>query len=55
LWVLKWASLADAGRRAEALVGEQRISPRDAEELAACFTACARDLFGYACVLVRGD
>jgi RNA polymerase sigma-70 factor (ECF subfamily) len=36
-------------------VGEERISPRDAEELAACFTACARDLFGYACVLVCGD
>lgn len=36
-------------------MGEARISPRDAEELAACFTICARDLFGYACVLVRGD
>jgi RNA polymerase sigma-70 factor (ECF subfamily) len=34
---------------------DARISPRDAEELAACFTAHARDLFGYACVLARGD
>jgi RNA polymerase sigma-70 factor, ECF subfamily len=36
-------------------VAEERISARDADELAACFTACARELFGYACVLVRGD
>ena len=36
-------------------MGDERISPRDAEELAACFTVHARDLFGYACVLVRGD
>ena len=36
-------------------MGEERISARDAEELAACFTASARELFGYACVLVRGD
>jgi RNA polymerase sigma-70 factor, ECF subfamily len=36
-------------------VGEERISPSEAEELAACFMAHARDLFGYACVLVRGD
>ncbi len=36
-------------------MGEARISRRDAAELAACFTACARDLYGYACVLVRGD
>ena len=28
---------------------------RDAEELAACFTVHARDLFGYACVLSDGD
>ena len=32
-----------------------RISPREAEELAACFRAYARDLFGYACVLTRRD
>jgi RNA polymerase sigma-70 factor (ECF subfamily) len=36
-------------------VGDEKISPRDAEELAACFTAHARDLFGYACVLARWD
>jgi RNA polymerase sigma factor (sigma-70 family) len=36
-------------------VGEEKIPPREAEELAACFGAHARDLFGYACVLVRGD
>lgn len=31
------------------------LSSRDAEELAACFTAYSRGLFGYACVVVRGD
>jgi RNA polymerase sigma factor (sigma-70 family) len=36
-------------------VNEHRISARDAEELAACFTAHARSLFGYACVVTRGD
>jgi RNA polymerase sigma factor (sigma-70 family) len=36
-------------------VGEEKIPPREAEELAACFGTYARDLFGYACVLVRGD
>jgi len=36
-------------------VGEEKIPPREADELAACFGANARDLFGYACVLVRGD
>ena len=35
------------------MVGE--LSPRDAEELAGCFSTYARDLFGYACVLARGD
>jgi RNA polymerase sigma-70 factor (ECF subfamily) len=44
-----------AGPAAEAWVGDEKISPRDAEELAACFTTHARDLFGYACVLTRGD
>ncbi len=34
---------------------EGRISPREAEELAACFRAQARDLFGYACALTRED
>ena len=33
----------------------RRSPARDAEELAACFTAHARELFGYACVLARGD
>jgi RNA polymerase sigma factor (sigma-70 family) len=36
-------------------VGEETISPRDADELAACFAADAAGLFGYACVLARGD
>ena len=36
-------------------MSEGRISPREAEELAACFRAHARDLFGYACVLTRRD
>jgi RNA polymerase sigma factor (sigma-70 family) len=36
-------------------VSQGRISPREAEELAACFRADARDLFGYACVLTRRD
>jgi len=36
-------------------VSEGRISPREAEELAACFRAHARDLFGHACALTRGD
>jgi RNA polymerase sigma-70 factor, ECF subfamily len=36
-------------------VSEGRISPREAEELAACFRAQARDLFGHACALTRGD
>jgi RNA polymerase sigma factor (sigma-70 family) len=40
---------------AEAWVGEERICLRDADELAACFGAHAGSLFGYACVLARGD
>lgn len=36
-------------------MGDERISSRDAEELAACFAVQARDLYGYACVLTRGD
>jgi RNA polymerase sigma-70 factor (ECF subfamily) len=39
----------------EAWVGEGTISRRDADELAACFAADAAGLFGYACVLARGD
>jgi DNA-directed RNA polymerase specialized sigma24 family protein len=34
---------------------EERIWSRDAAELAACFTAHARDLYGYACVLCDAD
>ena len=36
-------------------MGDGKISPGDAEELAACFTAHARELFGYARFLARGD
>jgi RNA polymerase sigma-70 factor (ECF subfamily) len=36
-------------------VSEDRISPHDAEELAGCFSKYAGHLFGYACVLARGD
>jgi RNA polymerase sigma factor (sigma-70 family) len=39
----------------EAWVGEETISRRDADELAACFAADAAGLFGYARVLARGD
>jgi len=47
--------MASADLRAEARVRDEKISVGDADELAACFTACARDLFGYACVVTRGD
>lgn len=36
-------------------MGDARISPRDPAELEACFSAHARDLFGFACMLARGD
>ena len=36
-------------------MSEGKISPHEAAELALCFQAQARDLFGYACVLTRGD
>ena len=36
-------------------MSEDRISPHDAEELARCFRKYAGGLFGYACVLARGD
>jgi RNA polymerase sigma factor (sigma-70 family) len=36
-------------------VSDGEISPRDAQELAVCFSAQARGLFGYACALTRGD
>jgi DNA-directed RNA polymerase specialized sigma24 family protein len=32
-----------------------RIPADHAQELADCFAACAPGLFGYACVLTRGD
>jgi RNA polymerase sigma-70 factor (ECF subfamily) len=34
---------------------DHKITPHDAAELAACFKAHARRLFGFACVLARGD
>jgi RNA polymerase sigma-70 factor, ECF subfamily len=43
------------GSCAEASVGDEGISARDADELAACFAVHARELFGYACVIARGD
>jgi RNA polymerase sigma-70 factor (ECF subfamily) len=36
-------------------VGDEPICARDADELAECFAAHARGLFGYACVLTRED
>jgi RNA polymerase sigma factor (sigma-70 family) len=36
-------------------VSDGQISPHEAEELAVCFRTHARDLFGYACMLTRGD
>jgi RNA polymerase sigma-70 factor (sigma-E family) len=45
--------LARSPRRGQ--VDNEKISERDTEELAARFTAHARDLFGHACVLARGD
>lgn len=36
-------------------MSDARISPRDADELHACFDAHARDLFGYAYTVARGD
>jgi RNA polymerase sigma-70 factor (ECF subfamily) len=36
-------------------VGEETISRSDADELAACYAVDAAGLFGYACVLARGD
>jgi RNA polymerase sigma-70 factor (ECF subfamily) len=36
-------------------VSGERISPGEAEELAACFAAQAGDLFGYARAVARGD
>jgi RNA polymerase sigma-70 factor (ECF subfamily) len=36
-------------------VSDERISPEEAGELAACFAVHAPQLFGYACVVARGD
>jgi RNA polymerase sigma-70 factor, ECF subfamily len=36
-------------------VSEGKISPHEAQELDVCFRANASDLFGYACVVTRGD
>ncbi|HSS89731.1 MAG TPA: sigma-70 family RNA polymerase sigma factor [Streptosporangiaceae bacterium] len=36
-------------------MGDEKSSPRDDQELAACYTAHARELFGYACFLARGE
>jgi RNA polymerase sigma-70 factor (ECF subfamily) len=36
-------------------VGDDRITPHHADELARCFAAHAPSLFGYACVMARGD
>lgn len=36
-------------------MGDDRITPHDADELARCFRAQAPRLFGRACVLARGD
>jgi len=36
-------------------VGDDMITPRDADALAACFTAHARAVFGHAYALTRGD
>ncbi len=36
-------------------MGDERITPSDADELARCFAAHARAVFGYACALTRGD
>ena len=36
-------------------MSEGMISPHDARQLEACFRATASDLFGYACMVTRGD
>jgi RNA polymerase sigma factor (sigma-70 family) len=36
-------------------VGDDKITPHDADELAGCFAAHAREVFGHACALARGD
>ena len=34
---------------------DDRITPHDADQLADCFAAHAREIFGHACALARGD
>lgn len=36
-------------------MGDEHITPSDADELASCFATHARTVFGYACALTRGD
>ena len=36
-------------------MSEGKISPREAQELDACFRAEASELFGYACMVTQGD
>ncbi len=36
-------------------MSEGKISPHEAQELEVCFRAHARELFGYACAVTRGD
>ena len=36
-------------------MGDDRITPHDADELARCFAAHAPKLFGHACMLAHGD
>lgn len=36
-------------------MGDERITPSDADEPARCFATHARAVFGYACALTRGD
>jgi hypothetical protein len=55
VWLLGNRLAGRYGSCAEASVGDEGISARDADELAACFAVHARELFGYACVIARGD
>ncbi len=36
-------------------MGDERITPHHADELARCFATHAREMFGYACALARED
>jgi RNA polymerase sigma-70 factor (ECF subfamily) len=53
---LPGAAVILVAKEAEVGVGDDhKITPHDAAELAACFKDHARRLFGFACVLARGD